>query len=83
MRKYQPAWEQLKQTGKVVINANPRLHARIRKAITKEKYYDTGYKLEWLDIKASEYPVLEVQVSKEDSNVLIFTLRKPIYLGEL
>lgn len=46
MRQYQPAWEQLKQYKFCEIVAHRKFHARILKAIKKEKDIDLGYKLE-------------------------------------
>ena len=37
MRKYQPIWLKLKRTGSASIAAHPLLHARIIKAVVKEK----------------------------------------------
>ena len=49
MRKYQPAWEKLKKDKKIVIAAHRHLHARILKAIIKEKDSYTLYKLDLLE----------------------------------
>jgi hypothetical protein len=45
MRKYEPIWRKLKQTGQVSITANRLLHPRIIKAVIKEKWGDVGYKI--------------------------------------
>ena len=45
MRQYQPIWEGLKKNGKVSITAPPKLHPRIIKAVIKEKYNDTVFKI--------------------------------------
>lgn len=45
MRKYQPAWEKLKAEKIVKIAAHPLVHARILKAIIKEKDIDLVFKL--------------------------------------
>lgn len=45
MRQYQPIWERLKEKKEVSIAAPVELHPRIIKAVKKEKYKDTGYKL--------------------------------------
>ena len=44
-RKYQDIWEALKATGTCSIAAPRPLHARILKAVVKEKYNDLGYKV--------------------------------------
>lgn len=52
MRKYQEIWERLKKldtntarTVGISITTNPALHARIIKAVKKEKWKDRVYKL--------------------------------------
>jgi len=44
-RKYEPIWTELKVSGKAALTADPRLHARIKKAVIKEKDNDLGFKL--------------------------------------
>lgn len=46
MRKYEPAWNQLKKQKILRITAAAHLHPRIYKAIRKEKDLDTIYKYE-------------------------------------
>lgn len=46
LRKYEPIWLQLKQTGKVRIACAPEHRARIRKAVYKEKDLDVAYKIQ-------------------------------------
>jgi len=87
MRKYEGLWIQLKTTGTVTVAANPKLHARLKKAVTKEKYNDIAYKISW-DLQGTEQPVLEVRNDKDAhgkkiDNVLVFKLVKPVLLGEL
>lgn len=45
MRKYEPIWATLRKDLKVTLAAPPQLHARIIKAVTKEKEKDYGFKL--------------------------------------
>lgn len=45
MRKYQPIWERLKLYHTAKLAAPIGLHARIVKAVIKEKYMDIGWKL--------------------------------------
>ena len=45
MRQYQPIWSQLKTKHLVSITANRRFHARIIKAVVKEKWMDVAYKI--------------------------------------
>jgi hypothetical protein len=87
MRKYESIWLKLKRDGMCTIIADPALHARIKKAVTKEKWSDAGYKVEW-DIVGTEQPVLSCcplkdSNGKETKNSLHFTLIKPIILGDL
>ena len=51
MRKYQPIWEQIKANGYAQVKAEPNLHARIVKAVIKEKNKDLGFKQLALEIK--------------------------------
>jgi len=47
-RKYQPIWDALKTKGhggSISISAHSKFHARIVKAVKKEKWMDVGYKL--------------------------------------
>lgn len=48
MRKYQPAWVQLRDAPDhpLIISAHPAYHRRIYKAITKEKHLDKIHHLE-------------------------------------
>jgi len=45
LRKYEPIWIEVKSSGKAALTADPRLHARIKKAVIKEKDNDLGFKL--------------------------------------
>lgn len=45
MRKYQPIWEQIKLHSTVSLAAETKAHARIVKAVRKEKDIDVGWKL--------------------------------------
>lgn len=45
MRKYQPIWKQIKLTNTASIAADKSAHARIIKAVRKEKNKDIGWKL--------------------------------------
>lgn len=46
MRKYQPIWLKLKEQGKVIVVHPAHLHARLIKAVYKERTMDTGFRLE-------------------------------------
>jgi len=85
MRKYQPIWEKLKELTKkpaseqalgIQIKAHPLLHARIIKAVIKEKYNDQGWRLQ-----------IEPQRSRlsytQQGNVITFFHKKEIGPQEL
>lgn len=82
-RMYEAAWNKLKTDKELRIRAHPKLHARIRKAIGKEKYYDVAYKLECSELQGEKYPVLEVSIDPENDHILVFTLKREITLKEL
>lgn len=54
MRKYQPIWNQLKETKQASIEAPISSHARIIQAVKKEKWRDMGWKL-LLSEKGTKY----------------------------
>jgi hypothetical protein len=78
MRMYQPVWEKLKKDGRCSVAAAPELHARIKKAVIKEKYNDTTYKVE-CDLKGI---TAEIEVRIEKSKIT-FILKRSIGLGDL
>lgn len=45
-RKYQYLWELLKEKKKCKIEVHPEFHARVKKAVTKEKDKDRIFKIE-------------------------------------
>ncbi len=47
MRKYQPIWERIKETGhcEIVTPSNPALQRRIVRGVSKEKDEDYGFKV--------------------------------------
>ena len=71
MRKYQPAWNQLKNNPSqpLVISAHRNYHPRIYKAIIKEKWMDTVYHVE-LDFKGYKAKL----TSKSSGDLLTVTL---------
>jgi len=46
MRQYEQVWLKLKRDRIAKVTAHRSLHARIYKAVVKEKWMDTGYKIE-------------------------------------
>lgn len=87
MRKYEGIWIRLKEVGSCSIAANPKLHERIKKAVTKEKYNDVSYKVQW-DLAGTEQPTLTISLGidahgKKIQTMLVFKLIKPTLLGEL
>lgn len=77
MRQYEPIWHKLKnlplheasKTG-VSVTANRALHARIVKAVTKEKWKDLAY-------KASISPLTTILTYKRNNAILTFYLHVP------
>jgi len=87
MRKYETIWVKIKTAGSCTLVANPALHRRIKKAVTKEKWRDYGYKVQW-DLLEREQPELKITNPLDDNgkivkNALLFVLVKPISLGDL
>lgn len=82
MRKYESIWLKLKSEGKCLVAAHPALHKRIKKAVTKEKYRDVKFKVEY-DLADRLQPELSVTVDSKQPNVLIFMLIIPVSLGDL
>lgn len=70
MRTYQPIWENLKVNKTVTIQANPSAHARIIKAVTKEKDKDLGFK-----VLVSESFQRSVLKAKINGNQVTFILQ--------
>lgn len=79
-RLYYPAWAQLKTNPNIPLKiaAPDRHHARIIKAITKEKWLDSVYKLELSS--EGKYAILK---SERDKNLITFTLRISIGYEDL
>jgi hypothetical protein len=69
MRKYYPIWSKLKQHGTASLAAHPLLHARIIKAVTKEKWMDTSFKLQTL-------PYYFAMTYEVKGNMITFKLTK-------
>lgn len=78
MRTYQSIWNKIKLTGSCAIAAQPKLHARIIKAVVKEKWMDTSYKLS----AAERREIIKLQYRKEQ-NQIVFTLVKYADLKQL
>ena len=87
MRKYEAIWHKIKTTGSCTLVANPALHKRIKKAVTKEKWRDVSYKVQH-DLAEKEQPHLDIshpvdEHGKVIKNALLFTLITPISIGDL
>lgn len=76
MRTYEPIWNQLKRDGKVSLTANRLLHARIIKAVTKEKWMDTGFKLQI-------EPKVSILSHTRKGSILTFYLEYSLYDSRL
>ena len=70
MRKYQPIWIELKAKKKVAVLHPKHLHARLFKAVLKERTMDTGFRLELSE--ANRYAKV---FSKSDGNILTIMLK--------
>lgn len=77
-RKYQTAWTILKQKHIVKIAAHPLVHARILKAVIKEKDLDVVYKLQ-----CSDDCKRAIISHRHNSGELIITLKHTIGLSDL
>lgn len=73
MRKYYPIWQKLKTKRKVVVVHPAHLHARLIKAVMKERTMDTGFRLELAE--ADSHAKI---VTSSTDNYITFTLK--IYL---
>tara|TARA_R110000744_G_scaffold222789_5_gene341623 strand:- start:1 stop:252 length:252 start_codon:yes stop_codon:yes gene_type:complete len=73
MRKYQPIWDRIKNIPEhtASIAADPALHARITKAVIKEKDMDKGWAYLQLEQEVSKKYKLECS---SEGKVLTFTL---------
>jgi hypothetical protein len=78
MRQYQGIWIRLKQKGTISLSADRRLHPRIIKAVTKEKYNDVVYKYE-----LGENAQAAKLSHRSEGAKLTFTLTKTIGLSDL
>lgn len=70
-RKYQEAWEKIKKDKKLQIVAPAIVHARIVKAIQKEKYMDAAFKL----CNDHDYFYLDVSIDRK-TNTITFVLKQ-------
>lgn len=77
-RKYAPIWNNLKATGSCVITAPKGLHARIVKAVIKEKHNDVGYAL----LLSEEGKIARLYTSY-DHAIVKFILKKTLRLDNL
>lgn len=68
MRKYQPIWEQIKKEGTATVRVGVPMHARIIKAVRKEKDMDYGFKL----LKAEEYKKFKLMDSIEGDLITFY-----------
>lgn len=78
MRQYAPIWKKLKETGECRISAPKALHARIIRAVIKEKNLDVGYKYQLQEESK------RARIVKHAENAIIyFTLVKSIGITDL
>lgn len=77
-RKYEPIWEKIKRDGFCKIAAPKPLHARIIKAVVKEKYNDTAFK--FLAAESWRWNRLTHTIN---GNEIVFTLAHEKSIGDL
>lgn len=72
MRKYEPIWNLVKTKNVASIVAPQSNHARVIKAVTKEKYNDEGYKLQLAEkgLKAT----LDISYHSDNPDKITFSL---------
>ena len=70
MRKYFPIWKKLKQKGEQVVVHPAHLHARLIKAVLKERTMDTGFRLELSE--ANKYAKV---FATSEGNLITFRLK--------
>lgn len=79
MRKYQPIWETLKAHRSCTITAPKHMHARIIKAVIKEKDSDTLYKFQ----HAEEFSRKVIQKEVTGSTITFKLVTATPGLGDL
>ncbi len=60
-RKYYSIWERIKKRGRAVIECDPKIFPRVKKAVIKEKYMDYSFKL----INEHDYFYLQISYDRE------------------
>ena len=70
MRKYQAIWLQLKEKHSQVVLHPAHLHARLIKAVLKERTMDTGFRYEMAE--ANKYAKIG---AKSEGNLIKFVLK--------
>ena len=76
--KYLPIWTKIKTEGTCKVAASPQLHARIYKAVKKERTMDLEYK--FYLAQAGTYVELRM---KAEGNMMVFSLYKRPGIGDL
>lgn len=82
MRQYQKAWLTLRKKGVLQIVAHPKHHARIKKAISKEKWMDLGFRMELQEAEKTA-TVISKSGSKENPALLTLTLTYSIGVDDV
>ena len=73
MRQYQKAWHILRTKGEVQLVAHPKHHHRIRKAISKERYMDLGFRMELQELE-KRATIVTTYGTPENPKLLILKL---------
>lgn len=74
MRRYQVIWNALKQDKHCTITVHPALHARVIKAVIKEKDMDIGYKLTAISEDERCYQ-MKLSYKREGARIKFFLIK--------
>lgn len=77
-RKYQQIWERIKDKSACSIQVHPKLAARVKKGVIKEKSNDLGFKV----LNDNDYCFLKISYDKE-KQVMKFKLKQRIGIEEV
>ena len=82
-RKYSSIWKALKSSGACAIAAPVPLHARIIKAVIKEKYMDLGFKMKASEARKYYKIEHEISGSRISFKMTAYSILKDLNFGEL
>jgi len=82
-RKYFSIWNTLKNSGACAIAAPVQLHPRIIKAVIKEKYMDTGFKLQSAESRRFNKIEYRIEGSRISFTMVAYSVLRNLNSGEL